>query len=562
MTRLILLLPFVLPCLLRAQLDTLFDRAAAYQHFNGVVLVKDSEQVFFEACHGVHHETGQPYTLDTPFDIGSVTKQFTAAAILHLVAADKLGLHDPINAHLGSWATRRWRQVTIHHLLTHTSGIPSVYQTAQGLPLFFPETEPVAREELVARFRSGKLLFRPGEEFSYSNSGYILLAMIIEKVSGQSYACFVQETLFDRYGLRHTQVGSAAHAARPWYGYRSEDRQRAPHYDPSWMIGAGGVYSTANDLAHWMQLIQQADFLDDELREAFLSPQARAGEGYSYGYGWQLTAAGQMAHDGATAGFVSYLGLDQATGVVCIILTNRSFADYKKWGKSSARVQAWAQQVWRSRSGEPLEMLPAKRAGAMPAGGKYQLWDTLFLELTPDHPVIKVVLNGQPAARLITNTPLSATDAAARDFHQVARLLQQKRYWRLARYCDKEMSFVAYSGLLGIGMRMITKPVGEVSQIYPYYLGEYHGLLRLRGTEGFLDLIVYFNEEGEVKGVFEHGYAPVLGEVPMAAYPIGEGQFYLDGFPYGEDSAVLKPSRDSLVVEQSGRRLELPRVWE
>ncbi|MEM1215392.1 MAG: serine hydrolase domain-containing protein [Bacteroidota bacterium] len=285
-----------------AQPATFFHRAENYGHLSGVVYVERAGTIIHEECYG-QAATGRAPQLRTPFDIGSLSKQFTAAAILQLVHREQLQLTDPINQHLGELATKRWKRVTIHQLLTHTSGIPSLYQTEQGLPIFLPEEQPIALRELVNRFRTAKLRFRPGEEFSYSNSGYILLAAIIEQVSGVPYAQFMETEIFSRYGLQGTRVGATDQAAQPYYGFGTQPLVSAPIYDPSWFPGAGGIYSTVLDLNRWMSLIQSDTFLTAELREQFLAPHTRAGAG-QYGYGWQINADGAREHDGATAGKV------------------------------------------------------------------------------------------------------------------------------------------------------------------------------------------------------------------------------------------------------------------
>jgi len=145
-----------------------------------------------------------PNSPATKFRLGSVTKQFTAASILLLEEHGKLKTDDPVKKFMPD-APAAWDKITIFHLLTHTSGIPSF----TGFPDYASQ-EPFAAtpEKLVARFRDKPLDFQPGEKWSYSNSGYVLLGYVLEKVSGESYEKFVQENIFGPLGMRNTGVAS------------------------------------------------------------------------------------------------------------------------------------------------------------------------------------------------------------------------------------------------------------------------------------------------------------------------------------------------------------------
>ena len=171
--------------------------------FMGAVLVSRGEQIAFERAYGFADlEWNVPNTVGGKFRIGSISKQFTAACILILVAANKLGLDAPIT----TWILHppeAWKAVTLHHLLTHTSGIPdflgfSDFQMKKALPSSPSET--------ILRFRDRPLEFRPGTEGRYSNSGYVLLAYIIEQVSGETFAGFLEKHILSPLGLRDTSV--------------------------------------------------------------------------------------------------------------------------------------------------------------------------------------------------------------------------------------------------------------------------------------------------------------------------------------------------------------------
>lgn len=544
----------------QAQLRELFDRETSYGHFSGTVRVVRGDSTVFEYAGG-SLDGEVPISLDTRFDIGSVSKQFTAAAILHLVEEGLISLEDPINNHLGNLASKRWSKVTIHHLLTHTGGVPSLYQTDQGLELFLPEEDSISRAELVGRFREAKLLFSPGEEFNYSNSGYILLGVIIEHVSGMSYADFMKIKIFDRYGLESTTVGRPrdVDCALPFYGYRDDLVIPAPNLHISWFFASGGIYSNTSDLIRWVRVIGDEALLNKRLRSLFLISHS----GVGYGYGWQHPKGTDIIeHDGGNAGFIAMLSFNPKTEEIIAILTNRSFRfeDIYNFGKSADYVRDWKNEIWKYLENEKIELLPRYQQYNCEEG--VFVHKDLKLHLEKKDTVLQLKLSGGVLSRLIPNTSIKDNSGQPDKLSEIAEYLKTGRYWSLAKYCDGEMKFVCYSGMMSIGMKMVKKKVGEATEFTPYYMdkNESYGLIRMKGTERILDLIIYFDDEGKLIGIFENGFYSLDEEFAMVAYPIGDNLYHLDGIPYGEKSATLKIDRDGLRLQQFDRSILFKKI--
>ena len=175
--------------IIQSQVDT--------NKFMGSVLVERDGKVVLDEGYGYANlEWKIPNSPTTKFRLGSITKQFTAASILLLEERGKLDVNDPIKKYMPN-APAAWDKITIYHLLTHTSGIPSF----TGFP-DYKSTEAIATtpEQLIARFRDKPLEFQPGEKWNYSNSGYVLLGYLLEKISGQKYAKFVRRIFSSRWG--------------------------------------------------------------------------------------------------------------------------------------------------------------------------------------------------------------------------------------------------------------------------------------------------------------------------------------------------------------------------
>lgn len=540
-----------------AQVQELFDREADYHHFNGNVLVVEKNIVKHNLSFGYANLEEQTLINEnTRFNIGSLTKQFTAAGILTLVNDDKLNLNDKINDHLGDYAEDKWSKVTIHHLLTHTSGIPSIYQTEQGLDIFFPEEQSISLEDLINKFASGKLLHKPGKEFNYSNSGYVLLAAIIQEVSGISFEEFLQTEIFDQYGLEHTSFSYDDNSALPYFGYMPSNIIKAPVYHPSWSIGAGGVYSTTQDLSNWVNVITSNDFLTQELREKFITNHVKDLTSVGYGYGWQITRDGILEHDGGTYGFVSFLSFDPNTKDHHVILTNRSFESINDFGKSGAKIRSLSNNIWQIKNGEEIEVHPP-RADISLESKNIQLQNGEIITINNTEDGLLVSMKENNPVNIIPNTPINNTNKLHEKVLNIARHLKKSQYWRFASYCNGEMKFVAYSGLFRLGFGPMKKRVGDNLELIPFLVNDSSALLRMKGDNGSLHLIIYFNDDRKVMGVYDREfYNP---EVPkeMIAYPIADNKLFVDGFPYGENSTTLSLKNDVVVIEQFGREIVL-----
>ncbi len=236
-----------------ARMEQVIQSYVANKQFMGSVLVARGTDILLDKGYGFADlEWDIPNSPTTRFRLGSVTKQFTAASILLLEERGKLSVNDPVKKYMSD-APAAWDKITIFHLLTHTSGIPNF----TSFPDYASkEPFPATPEQLVARFREKPLDFEPGEKFSYSNSGYVLLGYLIEKISGESYAKFVQENIFTPLGMKDSGYDSnSTIIARRAKGYMRgpEGPVHAGYIDMTIPLSAGGLYSTTEDLLRWEQ---------------------------------------------------------------------------------------------------------------------------------------------------------------------------------------------------------------------------------------------------------------------------------------------------------------------
>lgn len=305
--------------------DQVMQRELQRGHFSGTVLISRGSHVLFAKGYGLAvADSGIRNTLDTKFEIGSITKTFTATLIMQLEQQRRLALTDSICTYIEA-CPAAWSAVTLRHLLSHTSGIYNLTLSADYDKL---HGVPQTREEVLARFRTQPLTFVPGAKFDYSNSNYFLLAMVIEKVTGHTYESVLKQRILEPLDMRDTGVIHRdsilpGHAT----GYRptkSWDMEVDSPTDPSWSFGAGSLYSTVGDLQKWSEALDSDRILPHAALERMWQPVK--GE---YGYGWEVLSPSLstgnrqvIQHTGLITGFITILRRTVDTQLTAIVLAN------------------------------------------------------------------------------------------------------------------------------------------------------------------------------------------------------------------------------------------------
>jgi CubicO group peptidase (beta-lactamase class C family) len=317
----------LLPSLARADGDDLaaklrdFMKArAGSDGFSGTVLVAQDGKVLFREGYGLaNRELDVPNAPRTKFRLGSITKQFTAAAVLILQERGKFDVQEKIKQYLPD-SPSAWDEVSIHHLLTHTSGIPSY----TGLPDYLAKMrEPTTPDQLLARFKDRPLEFTPGTKFKYSNSGYAVLGKLIEAVSGQGYADFLRDNIFKPLNMNDSGYDRGAmilkHRASG-YGRSLLGITNALFLDMSIPFAAGGLYSTVDDLLLWDQALSSGKILSKKSLEMMFTPFKD-----NYGCGWIITrqfGRKLITHGGGINGFVTDIRRFPDEKLCVIVLSN------------------------------------------------------------------------------------------------------------------------------------------------------------------------------------------------------------------------------------------------
>lgn len=272
-----------------AQLDDLLKKYTEYGQFSGSVLVAEKGKVIYKNGFGMANmEWDIPNAPDTKHRLGSITKQFTAILIMQLVAEGKLDLQAPISKYLPDYSKVNGDKITTHQLLTHTSGTPNY----TSFPNFFKELSrnPHTPTEMLEMFADSTLTFKPGAQFAYSNSGYILLGAIIEKVTGKTYEAVLQEKIFDPLNMKdsgYDHHNTILKKRATGYEMKGSIPENSPYIDMSTPYAAGSLYSTVDDLYLWDQALYTNKLLSQQYMDMLFEKYVPA-FGQYYGYGWSV----------------------------------------------------------------------------------------------------------------------------------------------------------------------------------------------------------------------------------------------------------------------------------
>jgi CubicO group peptidase (beta-lactamase class C family) len=304
------------------------EKNVAAGRFAGAVLVAKNGKVLFSGAYGLaDREKKIPNTMDTRFRIGSMNKMFTAVAVLQLVEAGKIKLTDPVGKYITDYPNQEIAtKVTIHQLLTHTGGTGDI---------FGPEFDKHRKElrtlnDYVALYGKRSPQFDPGSQWRYSNYGMLLLGVVIEKVTGQSYYDYVQEHIYKPAGMTLTaSLPEDQSVAGRSIGYmRSEAGGWVANTDtlPYRGTSAGGGYSTVDDLQRFASALMSHKLLNADSTELLITGKVETGGGAKYAYGFEdqrdKDGNGWVGHGGGAPGMNGDLKICPKSGYIVAVLAN------------------------------------------------------------------------------------------------------------------------------------------------------------------------------------------------------------------------------------------------
>lgn len=300
-------------------------------HPGGAVLVAEGDRILFEQGFGLADaEDGVPNSVETNFRLASVTKQFTAMAVLILRDRGAVALDDPITDYFPE-GSAVWRTITVKHLLTHTSGLAD-YEDVM------PETTsiPLLDRDVLRLVRSIDTTYSsPGTHYRYSNTGYALLALIVERVSGLTFAEFLRREIFEPAGMRHSVAfeNGISTVQRRAYGHSPDTTaahgfHRMDQSMTSSVLGDGGIYSSVRDVLAWHRSLLSERLVSKATLDEAFTPHVTSDDGkVRYGYGWmieEMNGRKALTHSGSTIGFRNFIIRIPEKDFLVVVLMNRA----------------------------------------------------------------------------------------------------------------------------------------------------------------------------------------------------------------------------------------------
>jgi CubicO group peptidase (beta-lactamase class C family) len=519
---------------LHARIDRYMEASMKLDHFMGSVLVARHGRIILSKGYGMADlRLRIPNTPATEFRIASNTKQFTATAILELAARGKLRVQDPICRYVPR-CPADWRPIRIYNLLTHTSGIPDY----TSLPVY-PQIErrPITPAGLLALFQHKPLEFVPGARFKYSNSGYVVLGYIIERVSGESYRNFLEQSIFDPLGMTHSGYDRSRPAKGHALGYLYTPGGYQPvHFvNMSVPFSAGALYSTVLDLYRWDRALHAGQLLPGPLLQEMLSPQVAiggrlghllGGGGAHYGFGWFISSEfghEEISHEGGIEGFTSVNSWFPKDDAYIIVLDNVTSPVIFDIDRSLAAI-LFGKKYQIPGDYHALKLAPQALQRFV---GRYQLDPHLIITIRREGDQLTLQGTGQAQARIFAASNnefyLKSIDARLtfdeNAAHQVTGFVLHQN--------GRDMPAKRMSG--------VVPPQPEVIALPPATLQRYAGKYQLAASPAWTPagLQCAAKPAGSVVTVAvadDHLTVQPAGQPPVPIYPQSSRQFFLRNF--------------------------------
>lgn len=502
------------------------------------LLVAKNGKIIYEKGFGYADIKGKRLvTPATKFRIGSVTKQFTASAILKLQENHLLSVNDKLSKYIPDFP--RGDEVTIHNLLTHTSGIHSYTSKPEFISRV---TKTISEDSLIGWFKNDPYDFSPGENWMYDNSGYFLLGYIIEKVSGKPYAQYLKETFFDPLGMKNTGVHYAGiKLENEAYGYSSDNGKypEAMNWDMSWAGGAGALYSTVEDLWRWTEALHSGKVISEAgLKSATTPVVLKNGEKASSNYGYGLamnTYRGQdiIGHSGGLHGFITQLAYYPKQKMTIVMFSNSGNPEVNFDPNKIAEAVIWKEMDKQS----SYAVSAVKPANLKQFTGRYDFGSIGVMQITTDADKLYAQLTGQAKYEIFPSA-------------------ENEFFWKVVdakiQFVKNETNEVTHGLFTQNGQQITVKKLKEDSiiKVDPAALDNYTGRYRLNS-----EIMVTVSKEAD------RLFAQPTGQPRLELFPVSETDFVVKelnarlSFIKGENDKANK-----IKLHMSGTDSELLRV--
>ena len=562
---------------LEEDINKIFESYAYYNRFIGSVLISQNDKIIYRKSFGyADTENHKKNTKNSIFSIASVTKSLTAVGIMKLVDEGKLTLETPISAYFPNFIPDFSKKITIRHLLNHSSGMQAnigrIDDQGNGL---MPGENPITLNELFEEFKDSKLKFEPGAGYEYNNFGYTLLAYIIENVSGQTYADYMEQAVFKPANMKNTAVNAYKvlnQKAFPHIGLgMNEFKKFSSPVHSSWITAAGNINSTTGDLYNFMKALENGILLKPATVDKLYSYTQSIGVNESqYGLGWKIENKGGekwVNHTGLLPGITSIIGSLPERKIKIIILSNATSNDLITesdfQGKSQFVSGEIVDNVIALLQGKKTELLPL----AVNINNKNTVDYSRTYALDSDH---SLLLTKQGDNYSLETRGTESWSVFTYQFSRNAK--EDNKSSEIALYFANAMSTQNFEGLSDYanddmkGFFGSEEGLQQLKGIWTYFkkeAGEFksYNIYKIEGEDSKtvhirfhfekndIGIVLGINTANQIQGMFKDDDVKTCPIQKVKLIPINENEFFINGHQNdGMQDLKIKVSEKGLIL--------------
>ncbi len=531
----------------------LLDGYFAYNRFWGSVMITQDDKVLFSKSYGDADKDKEIRNdSNTLFNLKSLTKTMTATAIMKLNEDGKLSIYDRVDKYIPGFINDDTKDIRIINLLNHTSGMAAnlCQRDDQGNGMVGLGNEPITMDELISKFKETKLKYQPGTKFEYNNYAYVLLAYIIEKVSGMDYKDYLQKAIFTPAAMCNTfyQTDLKRSSSVGYEGMGSESTRIFYDYsDPSWNKGASNIYSTVTDLAKYLKAEFSYRILSDKTLKIMLDTCVKSSFlGNQWTLGWVKQSTDNLiiySHSGDGNGFATYAGYIPDRKISIIILSNLVRGDIGDAVRSTAYtfVDEIAENIIKIFNNKEVAFLPIPGGRAdKKICGRYRLDDRHFMTVSLQNDSLYLSADSVTVFDYIYNKNLTDNSANIKVCKALNTAFLNNNFDGFEKNAAEELKDAfnkeGAAALSGV-WKYLTSTNGKYQSYSLYKINTeagnntYYMAYHFEKADLLMDLS--FNTDGFINGFFITSILPKCETKKIKMFAVGNEEYFIDGYRYG-----------------------------
>lgn len=564
---------------LTENIDTLFESYSYHNRFIGSVLISKDNHIIYQKSFGYANvDERKKNTEKSIFSIASLTKSLTAVGVMKLVEDGNLTLETPISTYFPDFMPDFSKEITIQHLLNNSSGIEAnIGRTDDNGNGLMPVETPITFNELLEKFKASKLKFEPGTGYDYNNFGYLLLANIIEIVSGQSYANFMEQAVFKPAGMKNTSIAffnSLNQKAQPYLGLgMTEFKKFNSPFHSSWLKGAADMNSTTVDLFKFMQALDNGTLLKSaSANKLYTSTQAMGVNEMASGLGWVIDKKGDekwVYNNGLLPGYASVMGTLLEKNIKIIILSNATSVNpvIDEFQGEVTFVPEITDKIISLFQGKSIENLPIpkkiKNTSIVNVTKEYQLDDKHSLFLKKEGNTYTLETAGNEPWSVFTYTfsrNANENDSFSETALFFANAMSTQNFEGLINYANDQMKgFLGTEEGLGQLKGMWSNFLQHAGKFISYNIYKIDGddiknvHIRFHFETVDIGIVLSLNTNHKIQGMFMDDSVKTNHINTVKLIPISENEFFVNGHQNGgmQDLKITASNKGLILTDGS-----------